>query len=79
MIPHKDYIKEYERIKSEECDKNFKCVNSNSGICMWLKHGGCECSSECERYQKCFTCKAFGMCEKKIEFLLCEYFEKEKL
>ena len=79
MIPHKECIKEYERIKSEECAKSFKCVNSNSGICMWLKHSGCECSSECERYQKCFTCKELKTCEQKNEFLLCECFEKGKM
>lgn len=76
MIPQKEFAKEYERIKKQVCTLNFECANNNSGICMWQKHSGCECISECERYKKCFTCKSLGRCEKEIEIMLCEHFER---
>ena len=76
MISRKELIKEYERIKNEECSKNFSCINNDSGICMWQKHSGCRCNSNCERYKKCFTCRKLGICEQEIETMLCENLEK---
>lgn len=47
-------------------------MNENAGICMWQKHKGYECNSNCERYRKCFTCKCFQTCEEEMENVLCE-------
>lgn len=75
MIPIDNYIKEYERIKNEECNKKYRCLYNNAGICMWQKHSGQECNSDCERFQKCFMCKDFATCEADIEVAFDKYLE----
>ena len=58
----------------------FKCINDNSGICMWQKNKGEECGDICERYNKCFSCAVFNTCERIKEcFPTCENMSYDEL
>ena len=58
----------------------FRCINNDSGTCMWQKNKGEECGDICERYNKCFSCAVFSTCERIKEcFPTCENMSYEEL